>query len=318
MNIFIEFSERVAIFQLYLCSMNIKAWLSAFRLRTLPLSLSGIILGTAIAAAQGYFLPIVFGLALTTTVLFQIVSNLANDLGDSQKGTDNEHRVGPKRTVQSGAISMNQMKNAVILFSILSLASASLLIFYSAQNLSLQSIYFYLLLALLCVAAAIMYTVGKMAYGYNGFGDAMVFVFFGLVSVLGVFTLYTNYIDPLNFLPGTAIGFLSTAVLNLNNMRDIENDRASKKNTLVVVIGPKKAKIYHYFLISGAFFSLAMFLFISQNHLAMIGLLPFILLFNHLIKVKNISEAKEFDPELKKVALSTFAIALLTSVGLFL
>ena len=227
--------------------MKIKAWISAFRLRTLPLSLSGIILGSFIAFKIGEWNSLIFIFSVLTTVLFQIVSNLANDLGDTLKGADNEGRVGPVRSVQSGEIKVGEMKIAVAIFSLLSLISAGILIYLASISLTFNLIMTYLILAVLCVVAALMYTIGKKAYGYNGLGDLFVFVFFGLVSVLGVYTLYTNDFDVLNFLPAIAIGFLSTAVLNLNNMRDQVNDKQVSKNTLVVKIGSEKAVKYHFF-----------------------------------------------------------------------
>lgn len=296
--------------------MKIKAWISAFRLRTLPLSLSGIIVGTFIAKLDGHWNTTIFILALITTVLFQIVSNLANDLGDSQKGTDNEHRVGPTRAVQSGELSQQQMKNAVIVVSVLSFISAGLLIFVSAQNLSKEIIWFYGILAVLCVLSAITYTVGKRAYGYNGMGDIMVFLFFGLVSVLGVYSLYTSSFSLINILPATSIGLLSAAVLNLNNMRDIENDGNSGKKTQVVRMGLAKAKSYHYLLIIVSFFCFGAFLFMKTipTVFFMLPLLPFLLLGKHLQTVSKVNNPRDFDPELKKVALSTFGISILFTI----
>jgi 1,4-dihydroxy-2-naphthoate octaprenyltransferase len=293
-----------------------QAWIKAFRLRTLPLSLSGIILGTLIALHDNYWNTMIFVGSICTTVLFQVLSNLANDLGDSQKGTDNKHRIGPERAVQSGIISLQEMKRAVILFSVLSAISAGLLIYIGSQGMPLKILLFYGILALLSILAAITYTVGKKAYGYNAMGDLMVFIFFGLVSVLGVYSLYTKTFEWVNVLPAITIGLLSTAVLNLNNMRDISNDRNSGKKTLVVKMGPNLSKVYHSMLIMGAFVSLFYFLTEKNVSLSFIGLIPFVLLFLHVRKVMSTKDPKEFDPELKKVALLTFAVALLTGIGL--
>jgi 1,4-dihydroxy-2-naphthoate octaprenyltransferase len=293
-----------------------KAWISAFRLRTLPLSLSGIILGSGIAAYNGFWNSGIFTLSMITTVLFQILSNLANDLGDAQKGTDNEHRVGPERAVQSGKISSNEMKGAVILFSLLSAASAAWLIYIGTRDMSINVLYAYGVLAIFCILAAITYTVGKKAYGYHGLGDLMVFIFFGLVSVLGVYSLYAKTFDWLNLLPAITIGLLSAAVLNLNNMRDLLNDRNSGKITLAVRMGSNISKLYHSFLIMGSFVAMVYFLVEIKQELAFIGLLPYLVLFLHVRKVMATRDPKEFDPELKKVALLTFAIALLTTIGL--
>jgi 1,4-dihydroxy-2-naphthoate octaprenyltransferase len=293
-----------------------QAWIKALRLRTLPLSLSGIIIGSAIAKYNGFWDWGIFLLSLLTTVLFQIVSNLANDLGDSVKGTDNKDRVGPMRSVQSGLISKNEMRNAVVITSIVSLLSAGTLIYLGTTNLPISILWFYIGLAVACIFAAITYTIGKKAYGYYGLGDIMVFLFFGIVSVLGVYPLYAKSIDWIILLPACSIGLLSAAVLNLNNMRDRTNDAKSGKNTLVVKIGPDWAKLYHAFLVLGGVICQLLFLVNLNHSLAFIGLLPAIILILHLQKVMKTKNPKDFDPELKKVALSTFGIAVLTAIGL--
>ncbi len=295
-----------------------QAWLKALRLRTLPLSLSGIVLGSAIAYSNGYENSTVLILALLTTVLFQILSNLANDLGDSQKGADNQDRIGPMRSVQSGLISIKEMKTAVIITALLSFAVAIPLVVIGTKDLPQNVAIFYILLAILAILAAVTYTMGKKAYGYMGLGDIFVFLFFGWVSVLGVYPLFAKSIYPLLILPATSIGLLSVAVLNLNNMRDRVNDKNVGKLTLVVKLGPNIAKIYHAVLILGGLVTLTLFLFMQGEKLAFIGLLPGLILISHLKKVMNTSDPKDFDPELKKVALSTFAIAVLTSIGLLI
>ena len=293
-----------------------QAWIKALRLRTLPLSLSGIIIGSAIAKYNGFWDWNIFLLSLVTTVLFQIVSNLANDLGDSIKGTDNKDRVGPMRSVQSGLISKNEMRNAVVITSIVSLLSAGTLIYIGTIDLPISILWFYCGLAVACIIAAITYTMGKKAYGYYGLGDIMVFLFFGLVSVLGVYPLYAKSLDWVILLPACSIGLLSAAVLNLNNMRDRSNDAKSGKNTLVVKIGADWAKLYHTLLVLGGIICHAMFLVTINYPIAFIGLLPGIILMLHLQKVMKTKNPKDFDPELKKVALSTFGIAVLTAIGL--
>lgn len=295
-----------------------QAWIKALRLRTLPLSLSGIILGSFIAKFNGYWDWAIFSLALTTTILFQIVSNLANDLGDSMKGTDNDERVGPMRSVQSGLISKSEMRNAVILTSVLSFLSAGILIFIGTKELPISILLFYVGLAIACVIAAISYTVGKRAYGYNGFGDIMVFIFFGIVSVMGVYPLFAKSIDWILILPSACIGLLSAAVLNLNNMRDRINDAKSNKRTLVVMMGANLAKVYHSFLVLGGIACQAIFIFKINHPFAFIGMIPGIILLLHVRKVMQTTDPKEFDPELKNVALSTFGIAILTSIGLMI
>lgn len=296
--------------------MKNQAWIKALRLRTLPLSLSGIVLGSGIAKFNGFWDWNIFVFAMITTILFQIVSNLANDLGDSMKGTDNEHRVGPMRSVQSGLISQKEMSIAVAVTSFLSFIAASALIFFGTKGLPFGMLWFYGGLAVSCILAAITYTVGKKAYGYNGLGDIMVFLFFGCVSVMGVYPLFAKSIDLLLILPASCIGLLSAAVLNLNNMRDRVNDAKSNKRTLVVLMGPNLAKLYHVILILGALACQTVYLLETKHEPALIGLLPGIVLILHVRKVMRTTDPKNFDSELKKVALSTFGIAVLTVVGL--
>lgn len=288
-----------------------QAWLKAIRLRTLPLSLAGIITGAALAQLTNCMNWLLFGFALSTTILFQILSNLANDLGDGMKGTDNQDRIGPERAIQSGLISIREMKVAVIFVSLLSLVSASLLLFVGVQNLSNELLLLYGVLALLCVLAAITYTVGKKAYGYFALGDIMVFLFFGCVSVLGVYTLFSQSFEWTLLLPATSIGLLSVGVLNLNNMRDYSSDKKAGKNTLVVKIGPDLAKMYHVLMLAISFGCYFAFIDSTGSPLLYISMLPFIVIGLHAWKVMKTKSAKDFDPELKKVALSTFGIAIL-------
>jgi 1,4-dihydroxy-2-naphthoate octaprenyltransferase len=286
------------------------AWIKAMRLRTLPLSLSGIIAGSGIAYYNGHWNSIIFTFAVITTILFQVLSNLANDLGDGVKGTDNDERVGPERAIQSGAISIKQMKIGVGITVVLSLISSGVLIYFGTQNMPLNMIWFYSILALVCIVAAITYTVGKKAYGYHGMGDIMVLLFFGGVSVLGVYSLFAKSFLNENILLAIGVGLLSTAVLNLNNMRDYVNDEQSGKNTIVVRMGPNQAKLYHVLLIMLGLASIAQFINLLHQPIIFLSLLPGLLLIVHLRKVMKTTDPKDFDPELKKVALSTFGITL--------
>jgi len=257
----------------------------------------------------------IFGLALLTTLGLQILSNFANDYGDGMKGTDNEDRVGPKRAIQSGAISPEAMKRAIFLTASLTLISAMLLIYYAFRDTNIGYSLFYLVLGILAVASAIRYTVGNTAYGYRGYGDLFVFVFFGLVSTLGVNFLYSKQLSFDLFLPATAIGLLSVGVLNLNNMRDEISDRKSKKNTMVVKMGGAKAKKYHYFLIVSAMVLVLMFAIIDEFHFDQyLFLLAYIPLTKHLITVYKNQEPRALDIELKKLALSTFALSILLAL----
>lgn len=301
-----------------------KHWIEAARIRTLPLSVSGIIVGSMYALANptdSVLTPTevfnwrLFGFAILTTLGLQILSNFANDYGDGMKGTDNEDRVGPKRAIQSGVITPEAMKRAIVITSVLTLLSAILLIYFAFGDTNMVYSLFYLVLGILSIAAAIRYTIGARAYGYRGFGDVFVFVFFGLVSTLGVNFLYSKQIDLELFLPAMAIGFLSVGVLNLNNMRDEESDRKVGKNTLVVQIGGKKAKFYHYFLVTFAMALVLVFALLNSFKFDQyLFLLAYIPLTIHLINVYKNKDPKALDPELKKLALSTFALSVLLAL----
>ena len=286
-----------------------KPWIQAARLRTLPLSVSGIIVGSAYAYYQGFSDWRIVVLALLTTLGLQVLSNYANDYGDGVKGTD-ANRIGEKRLVAAGVITAEQMKKAVIITAVLTFIIALLLIYvaFGKENFTLSLIF--ILLGIGSIGAAIKYTVGKSAYGYSGFGDVFVFIFFGLVSVVGSNFLFTHFIDWKLFLPATAIGLLSVAVLNLNNMRDIENDKIAGKNTLVVKMGLKWAKYYHQIIIVLGMICFMIFAILIETSTLPILIIniPIIL---HMNKVDKSQNYEDFDPELKKVALSTFALSIL-------
>lgn len=292
-------------------------WIEAARVRTLPLSVSGIIVGSFYAMSQAMFNWNIVFFALTTTLGLQILSNFANDYGDGVKGTDNDDRVGPKRTIQSGLITPKQMMRAMIITSVLTFISALLLIYFSfKEDYLIYSLTFFFL-GIIAIASAIRYTIGNTAYGYRGYGDIFVFVFFGLVSTLGIYFMFSKELDYTLLLAASAIGMLSVGVLNLNNMRDEISDRKAKKNTIVVKIGGEKAKKYHYFLIIGAMVLIIVFSILKQfqfdQYLYLVAYIPLIL---HLNRVKNNRNPQLLDPELKKLALSTFLLSVLLALGL--
>ncbi|MBS9773533.1 MAG: 1,4-dihydroxy-2-naphthoate octaprenyltransferase [Tenacibaculum sp.] len=289
-------------------------YIKSARLRTLPLSVSGIIVGSALANHQ-FYETYIFWLAIFTAISFQILSNYANDYGDGVKGTDN-NRQGEKRLVASGDISPNQMKKVIIITSIISVLISLILIYVAfGKDNFLYSLVFFVM-SVISIISAIKYTVGKSAYGYSGFGDIFVFVFFGLVAVVGSYFLFTKQVDFSVFLPAFSVGLLSTSVLNLNNMRDRINDKKANKNTLVVKIGMKSAKKYHYFLIIfSLLFAVLYSVFHYENIKQFIFVIAYIPLIKHLIFVKKNKEEVLFDGELKKVGLSTFLFSILFGVG---
>lgn len=287
---------------------TIQPWIQAARLRTLPLSISGILVGSAYAYYQHKFDWIIFVLALCTTLSFQILSNFANDYGDGIKGTDT-NRIGEKRLVASGEITSNQMKKAIIINGIIAFVLAVFLIYFAFGQENFLYSFTFLVLGIASIASAIKYTVGNNAYGYSGFGDVFVFIFFGLVAVIGSNFLYSQHIDIKLFLPATAIGMLSTAVLNLNNMRDIENDRIANKNTLVVKFGLKWAKQYQGVLM--VFSVIIVWFFLILLRLNEMLVLPFFLFAASLIqKINKVDKSSDFDPFLKKVALFVFFLSI--------
>lgn len=304
-----------------------KHWIQAARLRTLPLSLSGIIMGAFIAKWRlsqegGVWDWRIFALALLVTLLYQILSNFANDYGDGVKGTD-KNRIGEaeNRAVASGKITATQMRNAVILLSILSFVATVALLYVAFYPTNIREFWIFIGLGIACILAAIGYTVGKKPYGYLGLGDIFVFIFFGLVSVCGSYFLFTKSFDYDILIPASAIGMLSMAVLNLNNMRDIESDALSGKKTLALRLGFKKAMIYEIVLLQLPI--LLMLAFLMYNgfqekglyypFIVMVLIFPFMKLRRTIMKIQ---EPKLLDPFLKQVGILTFMMAILTAVGL--
>ncbi len=294
----------------------LKNYIKAARLRTLPLSVSGIIVGSALGISQENLLQSpIFWLAILTTIGFQVISNFANDYGDGVKGTDAK-RTGEQRMVASGTISPKQMKMAVIITSVITFLIALGLI-YAAFGMSyLKYALVFLLLGVIAIIAAIKYTVGSSAYGYSGYGDLFVFLFFGLLSVVGSYFLFTKQIEWTVFLPAFSVGMLSTAVLNLNNMRDCAEDEKAGKRTLVVKIGSEFAKYYHYYLIFGSLLFTLLYTTIHfSNPFQFLFLIAYIPLFRHIYFVTKNEDESLLDGQLKVVALSTFLFGILFGIG---
>ncbi len=297
--------------------MDVKSYIEAARLRTLPLSISGIIVGSFIAASKGVFNWEICVLALLTTTGFQIISNFANDYGDGIKGTDNKDRVGPERAIQSGAISPNQMLNAIKISVIITFIIAVYLIYRAFGKEDFLNLFIFFILGVLSIVAAIKYTVGKKAYGYSGFGDLFVFLFFGLVSVIGSYYLYSKELNITILLPAISIGSLSIGVLNLNNMRDRASDIKSGKRTLVVKMGSDYAKYYHYYLLVIPYLFTILYSIIHYKSpyqfLFLLTLFPIV---KHFKVVYRNRSPRLLDPELKKLAITTFIFSILFGIGL--
>jgi 1,4-dihydroxy-2-naphthoate octaprenyltransferase len=295
-----------------------RSWVSASRLRTLPLAASSTLAGSFMAVADRAYNITIIIWALVTTLLLQILSNMANDLGDSLKGTDNEHRLGPLRTVQSGNIKVAEMKMAVAVVALITLISGIVLI-VSSLGIANWKVLLFLALGIASIAAAITYTIGRTAYGYSGFGDLFVFLFFGLTGVLGTYYLNAHQLKADTFLMAISVGFLSTGVLNLNNLRDIDNDRRSNKHTIAVRLGERNAKIYHLLLIVialAAGIAYTLLNFVSPWQFLYLLTLP--LFAFQLIAIFRIKEHRRLDPFLRYLALTTFAYVLLFGTGIWI
>ncbi|SFI47911.1 1,4-dihydroxy-2-naphthoate octaprenyltransferase [Halpernia frigidisoli] len=302
-----------------------KYWIKAARLRTLPLSMSGIVLGSFIAKWR---LNLdgktwdwkIFALAILVTLLYQILSNFANDYGDGIRGTD-LNRKGEARAVAAGHITANQMKNGTIVLAILSLIATIILLYVAFLPDYINAFYTFIGLGIACILAAVGYTIGKKPYGYMGLGDIFVFVFFGLVSVCGSYFLFTKSFSWDILLPATAIGLFSTAVLNLNNMRDIESDALTGKHTFALKLGFKKAMVYEVILLQLPLIIMLAFMLYNKLHesghyyafIFFILMLPLMAIRRKIMEVK---EPQELDQFLKQVGIITFMMSVLVAIGL--
>jgi len=292
---------------------KLKTWIRAARPRTVLLSFSGILLGGSLSLAASRNERLVILFAALTAILLQILSNLANDYGDFKKGTDSIKRVGPQREMQSGSITEKEMKRGLVVTSSLCLISGALLIFVFA-GLTWQELAVFAALGIGAVLAALLYTLGKHPYGYYGLGDLFCFLFFGWAAVAGTFYLATKQLDVSVLLPASAMGFLSNAVLNINNMRDYENDKTSGKNSLVVKLGLKKAFVYHCLLIVGSFVCLTAFLVLKHTPYYIYAFwLLFPLFLKDLIAIKK-TKPERLDPFLGRQVKHTFLLVLVFGV----
>lgn len=292
-------------------------WFSTARPKTLPLALASIIVGSALAYWAGKFDLITTLLAFITTILLQVLSNFANDYGDHVKGSDTKERIGPLRAIQQGKISGEQLKKAVIVLSVLSFISGVALSAYAFETI--QDLFFFIGLGVVSIVAAITYTVGKKAYGYLGLGDLFVLIFFGFVAVIGVFYLQAHSVPSLILLPAFGCGLLSVAVLNINNLRDIHQDRQAGKNTLIVRIGSQNGRKYHVALLVLAVISYLIFALSEFEHwYSFLFLLAVPLLAKHARFVYQHQDPKELYPILGQMAGLALITNLLFSIGIVL
>nr|WP_086937775.1 1,4-dihydroxy-2-naphthoate polyprenyltransferase [Thaumasiovibrio occultus] len=296
---------------------SLSVWLSAARPKTLPLAVASIACGSAVAALEQQFSLAITALALLTALLLQILSNLANDYGDAVKGTDNEQRLGPMRAIQSGAVTTSTMRKAMAFNVVLTLISGISLILLATD--SVKDMFSFALLGAMAIAASIAYTVGRKPYGYMGLGDLSVLIFFGWLGVAGTYYLQTGSVDSLVFLPATACGLLAVGVLNINNLRDIDNDRACGKQTLAVRMGPQWGRRYHLVLLTGAIGCLIVFAsFELTGWFAWLFLLALPMLIRHGRDVFLSADGAALRPMMGTMVKCALATNLLFAIGVML
>jgi 1,4-dihydroxy-2-naphthoate octaprenyltransferase len=287
------------------------------RPRTLPLALASIAMGGFLAGEAGAFDPAIVALAALTTLFLQILSNLANDYGDTIHGADHAGRTGPARAVQSGAISAAAMRRAMGVSAGLAMVSGVALLWLAFGRERLPALLLFLLLGGAAIVAAITYTAGKRPYGYVGLGDLFVFLFFGLVGVLGTFVLQTGEIfGRYPLLPAIACGLLATAVLNVNNLRDIRSDQVAGKRSLPVRLGERRGRLYHWALIGAALVAALGYNVLTWRSGWQLLWLPVgALLIGHALAVWR-TPAGALDPHLRRLALLNLLFVLLFGLGL--
>ena len=299
--------------------MQLKPWIIAARLRTLPLAVSNILLGSFLAYYHGKFSVIILLLGLATAVLLQVLSNFANDYGDFINGADEKRISKYERVLQSGKISPKQMRWMLIILTLLTFVTGISLIIFAANALGTIALVVFFGIGILCIIAAITYTIGKKPYGYIGIGDIAVFIFFGIVGVCGIYVLQTRQWDWHVLLPAASFGLLSMGVLNINNIRDLESDRISGKKTLVVRIGLEKAKIYHTWLILIAVILgivSTLLDFHSAFQLLYLLTIPFFIM--NVYRVRSSKYSGMLDDELRNLSLTAFFFSVTYGLGLIL
>ena len=300
-------------------------WIAAARPRTLPLALASIILGSLLALANLQFSWKITLLASLTTIFLQILSNFANDYGDAVSGKDTDQRVGPRRAVATGDITREAMLRGIVITAVLSLISGIWLLIESFRDADFSGrgvagtpvrFWFFLILGLLSIAAAVGYTNGKRPYGYAGFGDIAVLIFFGWVGVLGTYFLHTLSFVPLLLLPATSVGLFATGVLNINNIRDIETDTLTGKRSIPARLGLPLAIRYHWGLLIADMACALTYSFLNDaSWPGYVYVLAFPLFVLNGRAVATHKRPAELNARLGQLALSTLLFVLLFGVG---
>jgi 1,4-dihydroxy-2-naphthoate octaprenyltransferase len=295
---------------------KINIWIDAIRLRTLPLALSSILMGSFMAAANGHFDLMIFLLAALCTVFLQILSNLANDYGDTVHGADHLGRQGPGRSVQMGLIKPAEMRTGILITVLLAFSSGVVLLFYAFPEFTGMMAVF-LFLGIGAIFAALGYTLGKKPYGYAGFGDAFVLIFFGFVGVLGSYYLFTKNVEPRHIFPAITTGVFATAVLNFNNIRDIDSDRKAGKRSIPVRFGRQNALYYQIFLLTAGMVSAIVFMLLQFDQIYQFSfLLTAPLFYRNILNIRKNDNPGLLDPGLKKLSLTILLFTVLFGIGL--
>lgn len=294
---------------------QLRIWLLAARPRTLILALASITVGVLLAASHGAFEPIIAGLTLLTAALLQALSNLANDYGDTVHGADHEERSGPMRAVQSGQVSAGQMRTAIIMVAGASALSGLLLLWLALGSEALAMLLLFVVLGGLAIWAAVSYTAGRLPYGYAGLGDLAVLAFFGWVAVVGSYYLQMLALRPALFLPATSCGLFAVAVLNLNNVRDIDSDRLAGKRSVPVRIGLRRARIYHWLLLGGGLLGALIYVVVDYRSPWQLLFVVSVPLFLQNGRAVARRQPAELDPYLGQLTLSTLLFAVTFGIG---
>lgn len=295
---------------------KIKLWIEAFRPKTLPLALSSSLMGSFLAVAENKFILEVAIFSALTAIFLQILSNLSNDYGDFLKKADLPERIGPKRGIHTNEIKPDEIKRAIFLFIFLALFSGILLIHFGTKNSKIYIKIIYLFMGLIAIYSALKYTIGKKPLGYRGLGDLFVFLFFGLIGVFGTYYLHTNSLNLKVLLPSLSIGFLSVGVLNINNIRDFNNDKIVNKKTFAVMIGLKFAKLYHCLLISLAIIFAVIFNILNYASIFQyIFLFTLPLLINNVYTIFTFKEPIKLNSQLKNLSFTTLLFTILLGIG---
>ena len=298
--------------------MKIKSMIRSMRLRTLPLSLSGIVLGVFLASKTSALNWLSVLLLFLTAVFLQILSNLSNELGDALHGENPAERQGIAYPIQTGEVTTEQLRRMVVIFAALSAVTGLGMIWASFGSLIGLKQALFVLLGACAIVAALRYTLGRRPYGYRGLGDIAVFIFFGLVTVCGAYYLMTTTLPPASILlAASSIGCLSVAVLNVNNIRDMKSDAATRR-TVALRLGLRGARIYQTCLIVGAWLMMAAFLLINKVKPAgAIFILTMPVFCLHLKGVWTRTD-RELDPMLPMLVMGTFLFALLSGIAVTL